>query len=318
MRPVLVVGLPRSGTTWVGRCLGLAESAWYVNEPDNENVHPFAVRAKHQLGRYPILGPRDSSPTDYERLWSASLAGARQPDGPAGRLAYRLHQRVRRQAHPEGLGELGRLGRVRLAAGVALASPGRVVPSDHVVVKSVFIPFALEWLTTRWDPQFVVVLRDPLNTISSWWRLGWRDIFRHHPDFAAGSTAVPRRLAERLDAEVAPLQTGASALQRLSWQFGLLTTALLSACRQHPEWLIVRHDDLCRHPAAGFRELYAEAGLDWSVDAEAFLVRSNRPGKGAFDTTRVASQEDQRWRERLSDAEVSDVQQILTGFTLTR
>ena len=34
MTRVLILGVPRSGTTWSGRALGATEHAAYVNEPD--------------------------------------------------------------------------------------------------------------------------------------------------------------------------------------------------------------------------------------------------------------------------------------------
>ena len=37
---VLVAGLPRSGTTWVGEVLGRTAGARYLHEPDNHLVRP--------------------------------------------------------------------------------------------------------------------------------------------------------------------------------------------------------------------------------------------------------------------------------------
>ena len=49
MRSILVLGLPRRGTTWVGRALGATSGTVYVHEPDG--VHePFAYRARIRDG----------------------------------------------------------------------------------------------------------------------------------------------------------------------------------------------------------------------------------------------------------------------------
>lgn len=317
MTRVLIVGLPRSGTTWVGRCLGYAAGTRYVNEPDNENIHPYAVRAKRRLGRYPILGPDDEAPADYERLWAVALKGGEQPAGLAGRVSYRLYNPIRWQAHPEGRSSLRTWGRMLLAASAGFATPGHPVASEHLVVKSVFLPFAIDWLLQRWHGRVVLALRDPLNTIASWWQLGWRDVLGHHPAFASGSPEVPQLLAATLSGmRIPPLAKNPSSLQRLAWQMGLLSSGLLSSYRRHPDWILARHDALCLDPVPAFKGLFERIALPWSVQAEEFVLHSDRPGAGAFDTTRVAHDERERWRERLTDDQVSEVRGVLDGFDL--
>lgn len=317
MTRVLLVGLPRSGTTWVERCLGRAARTRYVNEPDNENIHPFAVRAKRGLGRYPILGPDESGPPAYRRLWSTACAGGQPPTGLVERVNYRLYDGVRGRAHPEAIGGLGLKQRTRLAACVALAAPGRPTPSEHLVVKSVFLPFALEWVLASWPCQVVVIARDPLNTVASWWSLGWRDVLWHHPAFVGDSATVPPQLAARLDGAAIPvLPREASELARLTWQFGLLSSALVRSARRTDGCVVARHAELCVDPVPAFRSLFHRAGLPWSPAAEDYLLASNRPGEGAYDTTRVAATEADRWRERLSDQQADEVRDVLSGFDL--
>ena len=50
---VLIAGLPRSGTTWVGEVLGRTAGAHYLHEPDNHLVRPDAWWAKRRLGPSP-------------------------------------------------------------------------------------------------------------------------------------------------------------------------------------------------------------------------------------------------------------------------
>jgi len=301
----------------VGRCLSQAPGTRYLNEPDNENIHPFAVRAKRGLGRYPVLGLEDEAPADYERLWAAAMAAAQQPGGIRGRLSYRLYNPVRWQAHPEGRSNLSSWGRARLETAALLATPGRPAPLEHLVVKSVFLAFAVEWLLKRWDGRVVVAVRDPLNTIASWWALGWRDVLGHHPAFVGRSTAILDALRSALrDMDIPALPPSHSQLQRLSWQFGLLDSALLHAYRRRPDWIIARHDELCETTIPAFRDLFARTQLPWGDAVEEFLRRSNRPGAGAFDTTRVAGSESTRWRERLTEDQVSEVMRVLERFDL--
>ena len=43
-RPVLLTGIPRSGTTWVGRMLTVSGELGYINEPFNLSVSPGSFR----------------------------------------------------------------------------------------------------------------------------------------------------------------------------------------------------------------------------------------------------------------------------------
>ena len=72
---ILVIGPPRSGTTWVEQVLGRAAGARVVHEPDNETSNPFALRAKTSLGRFPVLAPGDPAPPAYFDLWSRAFEG---------------------------------------------------------------------------------------------------------------------------------------------------------------------------------------------------------------------------------------------------
>ena len=80
---LLIVGVPRSGTTWTGRVLGRTEGAVYVNEPDGFR-DPFAFRVMLARGENPIVGVGESA-SDYERLWRGALAGG----DPTGTLRDR-------------------------------------------------------------------------------------------------------------------------------------------------------------------------------------------------------------------------------------
>src|ERR1700722_13863380 len=80
-RPLLLVGAPRSGTTWTMRVLEAARSLAPLMEPDNESRSAPAIWGKRRAGRFPVLSPGDSD-AEYRWLWSWILDGA--PEG--GRL----------------------------------------------------------------------------------------------------------------------------------------------------------------------------------------------------------------------------------------
>jgi hypothetical protein len=79
-RRILLVGIPRSGTTWVGAALGSAPKTIFIDEPDDERRWPQALHAKRGISRYPMIAPGDSDRvggydiTAYRELWETAFS----------------------------------------------------------------------------------------------------------------------------------------------------------------------------------------------------------------------------------------------------
>ena len=263
-RRVLVAGIPRSGTTWVGRVLGQADGACYVHEPDNHLVRPEAWWAKRELGAYPRLVAGQETP-GYERLFRVAFSGGARPS-----LLYAGARALHRCS-------------LRRNLLVPVPRP-RSGGSGDVVVKSIFCARSLEWLAERFEPAVVLVERNPFAVLGSWAELGW----------CAFLDADPAAVAEcRAAFGVEAPQIGASWVDRAAWHFGFLTALLDRARARHPEWQVVSHEGLCTGPEAGFEELCDPLGLRFGSRARRFLLATNRPGKG-YSTNRV-------WADQVGD-----------------
>jgi hypothetical protein len=75
MNRVLVVGAPRSGTTWLAQVLAAAPGCRLVHEPDNPAFHPDAAEARAVYGGYASLHRGERVPV-YEELWDAAFGAA--------------------------------------------------------------------------------------------------------------------------------------------------------------------------------------------------------------------------------------------------
>ena len=288
---ILVAGLPRSGTTWIGEVLGRTAGARYLHEPDNHLVRPDAWWAKRRLGPYPELHPGEAG-GDYEQLWALAFAG-----GPRLSPVYagaRLLQRA---------GAWGLSGRI---ASLQCSRPQhrRLAPSP-LIVKSVHCARSLEWVADRFAPAVVVVERHPFGVISSWRKLGWNDFLDTDIGAVRYSAAV---------LGVAPPPPGSRWLERAAWHYGVLSSYLEHALRRHPDWLVVRHEVLCAGPEPAFRRLSARLGLRFTDDTARFLAASNRPGDG-YSTHRLWREQIDGGRSRLTPAERTLVLATLDRFT---
>lgn len=306
--PVLVIGAPRAGATWVAEVLSLTSSrATWVNEPDNEWLDLFALRAKLPLGRFPILSAGDHAPEDYQRLWQRAFAGFPTTKRRAEAARIVMQWLTRRGRHWSALCDHSDLSTplsARFAA--AIARPrSKQAATDLVVVKSAHAVLALEWLAPLFAPRVVVVLRHPLDVIASWLELGWGGCaLDTHP-------AVRERFGKRWN--LPELPPSCSRLTRIAWEVGLFTSVLRAGLETHDRWIATSHETLCTDPERNFRSLCGLLGLEWTEAASSFIARSNRPGTG-LTRTRLAADQPGRWRKRLTGDQVQEIWSVLSCF----
>lgn len=300
MSALLIAGVPRSGTTWIGRALGHTENTAYVNEPDGFR-DPLAFRTMLTHGENPVLEPGQPAP-DVDALWRGAFAGGQPAGTVRDRLARALYERTpldtlraaRARGHAEGL--------AGLAARLAVARVA--VPGARVVVKSVQSALALEWIADRFQPRVLIIERNPLNVLSSWNELGY---VRNPRETAAVSAYAKQRWG------IDPPGDDATHLALQAFHFGVLTSALREAADPHPDWLRTRHEDLCIDTVPRFRALAADAGLVWGDDAERFLTESDREGT-PYRTQRRTEEQPDRWRDRLDADQVTIIRETLARF----
>lgn len=301
MSKVLIVGLPRSGTSWVGNALGRAPRTAYVHEPDGDH-DPFAFRARRGSFITPTLVPGDTD-LEMERLWAGAFAGGTRPTTVRSRLAWRLYRKSpvdqRWDAWVDGRVSLG------LKAIAALAVP-RVAASEceHVVAKSVRAEWNVEWIADRFSPTVVMVERHPLNVLSSWSELG----FGKDPRALTGLDRSSRaRWGVSAPSPDAPL------IRRQAYVYGVGAAALRDAAARHPEWIRVSHEALCLDPQVLVRGLLRDVGLEWGEATERYLAESDREGTG-YHTQRKAQEQPDRWRTRLHAEQVDTITATLAEF----
>jgi hypothetical protein len=308
--PVVVLGLPRSGTTWVAGVLAASIGADVVHEPDNEKEALGAMVAKSDLGRFPVLGPDDVAPR-YEALWRAALTGAHTSTRrPRDRVAQHIWARVsqdgrdRAVMHRPGAG----VRMARALCSVPTATRGGPVagPRRQLVVKSVHAALAGGFLTEVLSPsRVVVVVRHPANVLSSLLELDLPDRDR----LLDQDARVIRHFVSRWGV---PLPA-ASRAERAAWQVCLLTSALLETAHRHPQVVLVEHESACDSPGREFSRVCAHLDLPWTAAGEDFIRQSDRPGTG-FQILRRTHEQPERWATRLSAADVEALRGVMWSF----
>jgi hypothetical protein len=243
--PVLVTGMPRSGTTWVGKTVASGAGLTYLAEPLNID-HPGIISPRPDAWYLYITD--GISPSIEEAL--LDMAQLRYPR--AGTL---FHARSRRDA-----------GRVIRDWGLVLK--GRVL-GQRALIKDPYASFSIPWFIERLACRPVVVMRNPFAIAASMKRLGWRIPTTH---LLRQSRLMRDVLAPYGDALERDQATGSVVGQAaLLWRMVYETTDRL---RETLDLLVVRHEDIARDPSGGFQQIYDYLGLRYS-DHGAFVVQRN-------------------------------------------
>lgn len=281
--PVLVVGLPRSGSSWLANVLATGESVRYYREPYNSSWHPEAVPFHF---RYLRADDRDAA---FDGYTARAFSGGVPPD------------LVDRHAW-------GRYDRFRWWPG-------------QVLVKEVHALLAVERIERLIGAKVVVITRHPASMAASWRRLGeTRDVFREwqHIGFQLeallGQPQLLRdHLAPHADALEATLRDGTD-FQKCGAIWGAVHHVFVRQAGARG-WTIVTHELLCTGTERAFRGLFDRVGLRWTERTSTYLHDSTSADSGKpFDTRRVPEAEVNKWRSELTSEEAREVCEAAAAF----
>jgi Sulfotransferase domain len=250
--PVVVTGMARAGTSWVGKLLLASDELTYINEPLNPD---------HPPGRSPGVLDVDVE-RHYQYICERNEDGWLAPFGETLGLRYHVAAELRRNRSPYDLARMARYASSFLA--------GRLL-GRRALIDDPYALLASGWLADRFGCRVVVVVRDPAAMVASWKRLGWTTDL-------AELLEQPTLMRDWLEPYRGELEAVAATPGDLPGRVGTLWRALYLVAaayeRRHPGVRIVRYEDLAADPLPCFAALYAWLGLGFDERAERAVVRS--------------------------------------------
>jgi len=253
LRPTIVTGMHRSGTTWIGRMLSLPARVRYFHEPMHPNfyVNHHMWRTPIQLFNYYV---RNDNYAQLRTMFD-QVFGLRFDLRHAMRCARSKREAlwyVRQQLTMTACRAIG---------GVAL-------------VKDPNALYATPWLASNYNANVVVVIRHPAAVA--------RSLFRTHQGSAFSDLLAQPRLIEDFHPGMEDAMRRADAgamLDRAALAWKLANQVVATYRERYPSWTFVRHEDLARDPQRGFASLYQRLGTRSSVRMrraiEKYTAKSN-------------------------------------------
>ena len=294
--PILVLGAPRSGTTWLAKILDAHPGVVYRHEPDK--ALPPAADAP------------PSSMVDLARRWTASrrasvvtkrpfFAKAWQPWWARGlRAGVVVWRQFRAGMVPD------------LATGAA----------ERVVLKSIALS-AQAGVLARALPEsrVALILRHPCGQVASVMRGNRMRRF----DLRTSGTDMP------FDEEAAVAYAASQGVDdfqalpdaaKYAWSWRAFNETAYASLASLPNVQIVLYEGLCAQPAVVVRRIFDFVGLEWSPQVEDFLARSTSHDgpAGYYAVYRNAVAAAEAWRQSMDAADMAAVRSVVTGSPLAR
>jgi hypothetical protein len=288
--PVLVTGMHRSGTSWLGRMLCAGGDFIYVPEPLSPLNRQTILKARVSRWFTYISDESESCFLDYYRdavsfkthplndIQKARLASPRDPVRIPKRWASFL------------------LGR----------GQGR-----RVLFRDPFAVFSIEWFARRLNCQVVVIVRHPLAVVSSLKRLAFNFDFRNLLD----QPALMNERLEHLRPDMEALVDSSDVIAQGSLLWRIVYGSVASEREQNSSLYVVRHEDLSLRPIEEYERLYDILGLSFSAKARGTIDRYVSDGRRGEVSARSpykvrplnSSANVKNWRHRLNAEEVERI-----------
>ena len=182
----------------------------------------------------------------------------------------------------------------------------------RALVKDPFAVFSTEWFARKLNFQIVISVRHPLAFVSSLKRLNWTFDFHDLLD-------QPLLMHEHLEAYRSQMESTKSknVIEQGALLWKMIYETVHSMLSLHPDFILIRHEDLSRDPISGFHNLYEALGLDYTHHIEKSILASTSSEnpmelsrKKVHDVRLDSRANMSNWKKRLADDEINRVREM--------
>ncbi len=315
-RPILSLGLPRSGTTWVGKILDSHPLTLYRHEPDTWQ----------RLDDVPLFSSPEPTPEIRRRLreFIAALPEMRAdrvcgkrplfPKAYASAASVRMYS-VRSFVHRA-------LGRLAIDSGEPLPPhPDPGVPYRLALKSIESLGRAGLFANCIPEARSVHIVRHPCGYVASVLRGEQRKRFDHNEaasEFELYRLACDTATARRYGIDLEQLK-GVSPVERLAWRWLIFNEKAHDELATCPGATTLYYEHLCAEPMIVARSLFEFVELDWNAQAEGFVAASTTAARSDYYSVFKNPLESAwRWRREFDRGDAARVMAVVSRSPVAR
>ena len=288
MKPILITGAHRTGTTWVGKMIALDPDITYVSEP---------LHLDHSRG---VL----SQPVEnwYDYICDENGAQFKEAYKNTIQFKYRLWMAIRHLRNIKAAGKVIRDSSIFISSRIL---------KRRALLKDPFAVLSVPWFISALDSQVVIMVRHPIPFVSSLKRLGWSFDFNH----LLNQPLLMRDHYEPFRSDMVHTKQNEQDIVGqgiLLWR--MIYTLVHQYQTQGVDIQLIRHEDISQRPLPIFEEIYQQLGISFSQKIEENIIMSTQtsnPNEVAqYDehAVRLNSLANLRnWKKRLTDLEIDRI-----------
>lgn len=315
---ILLFGLPRSGTTWIGKLFDSHPDTLYRHEPDSvqcltlplypeiENAPQYREELQQFVASLPqmrsakVVGKQPLFPKSYQS--AAGLAAYRMSVAVA-KAATRIKRDFPCPYRPTAAGS----ERARLVW-KSIESPGRLA----ICIQA--LP----------DARAIHLMRHPCGFVASMLR-GTAARRFSDPNSDADKSWLLKMLLGTASGKVHVSETGdinrLSLEECLAWCWVLVQEKILADASGSERVMTVRYEDVCADPIGMTQRMFEFTGLDWQSQTEAFVRASTESTAHVTDSDyysvfKPPQESAERWRAELAPDVIKRIFEIVRSSSL--
>ena len=301
--PIIIFGIPRSGTTWLAKTLAMDQEIQYVVEPDNESTTFLGYFYKRGLQRFPYFRVGEES-KNYTKLFQRALNGDYITyESPNNNLLFKSNlislNLVKRRLKKKGSNR-----NIILNWDFVLKKNIQKDLNKRRLIKTVHALFNIPFLKSKFEFLPLIILRHPAACIHSHIKLGLtdgdQDVFKH--------SQLSEDFLQPFLGKIKKIKT---PLERMGMQIGIFHHVVSQYIKQY-NYKIILHEELCENPVFEFEKLFKTLDLKWDKKVEKFINDNNTKGEG-FDIKRNVAQIKDEWKRVWTK---EDLEEIKKGYLI--
>jgi hypothetical protein len=286
VRPILVTGSHRSGTTWAGQILALAPHTGYIHEPFNINI------------QFPTIEKRMSYWFKY--ICNENESQNKKAIDKVINYSYPFIDNIKKVRNTKQI-----LKVIRDSGIMYLNKMNKNIP----IVKDPIAFFSTEWLYETYKMNILVMIRHPAAFCSSLKIKNWRFDFRNFLE----QPLLMNRYLSIFDDDIRQfVKKEMDIIDQAILLWKCIHKTVATYNKLHPEWIFMKHEELSRDPLMNFNYIYKKFGLNFTEKVKKGIIKSsceNNPTEqeAGKEFRRNSKENITNWKIRLSSEEICKI-----------